>query len=252
MSNLHNKVAVVTGAGHPKGIGRAIVERLKASGARVLAVDLAMIGKSGIDVMTCDITNADDISALTDSITKQFGRVDILVNNAGVGLGSAQFQQCSSDDWQTTLDVNIMGAVRLCKALLPLFPETGGSIVNIASLAGLGALPAMPAPYTVSKFALVGLTKSLALELAPKQIRVNAICPGSIKTQLHDVSLDLIAESEGVDRKTASELEIASIPMGYSADAAEVAGLAEFLCSDSAKYMTGVALPVSGGMASGL
>ena len=83
MSNLHNKVAVVTGAGHPKGIGRAIVERLKASGARVLAVDLAMIDKSGIDVMTCDITNADDISALTDSVTKQFGRVDILVNNAG-------------------------------------------------------------------------------------------------------------------------------------------------------------------------
>jgi NAD(P)-dependent dehydrogenase (short-subunit alcohol dehydrogenase family) len=99
---------------------------------------------------------------------------------------------------------------------------------------------------------MVGLTKSLALELAPRGIRVNAICPGSIKTQLHETSLEMISRAEGIDRRTAETLEVDAIPMGYSAASDEVAGIAAFLCSDESKYMTGTAIPVAGGMAYGL
>ena len=140
----------------------------------------------------------------------------------------------------------------MCQAVIPHLRDRGGSIINIASLAGLGALDSIPACYTASKFATIGLTKQLALQFAADKIRCNAICPGSVVTQMHDNSLRLLAEEHGISLDEAQQLEDSNIPLGYSAQPAEIARAAVFLASDDASYMTGVALPVAGGMAPGI
>lgn len=252
MTSNNKKVAVVTGAGHSLGIGYAIATRFLEQGIKVVGLDIKPADHELFECRHCDITKLEMVNETISGIAEDLGRISYLVNNAGVGLGDPAFLNCTDSDWANTFDINVFGAVNVCRALLPNFSPEGGSIVNVASLAGLGAMGGIPAPYTASKFAMVGLTKSLALELAPKGIRVNAICPGSIKTQLHETSLDMISRAEGVDRASAEALEAAAIPMGYSAAAEEVAGLAAFLCSEESKYMTGTAIPIAGGMASGL
>lgn len=252
MASNSQKLALVTGAGHSKGIGYAIAKRLLEQGILVLGLDIKSADHQLFECRHCDITDVEMVNETVSGIAEEFGSISFLVNNAGVGLGDPAFLDCTNADWLKTFDINVFGAVNVCRALLPHLSAEGGSIVNVASLAGLGAMVGIPAPYTASKFAIVGLTKSLALELAPKGIRVNAICPGSIKTQLHETSLEMISRAEGVDRATAETLEVAAIPMGYSATSDEVAGLAAFLCSDESKYMTGTAIPIAGGMASGL
>ena len=252
MGSNSRQVALVTGAGHSRGIGYAIAKRLLEQGLFVLGLDIKPADHQLFECRYCDITDVEMVNDTVSGIAQEFGSINYLVNNAGVGLGDPAFLDCTNADWLNTFDINVFGAVNICRALLPHVSSEGGSIVNVASLAGLGAMVGIPAPYTASKFAIVGLTKSLALELAPKGIRVNAICPGSIKTQLHETSLDMISRAQGVDRASAEVLEVAAIPMGYSAASDEVAGLAAFLCSDESKYMTGTAIPVAGGMASGL
>ena len=144
-----------------------------------------------------------------------------------------------------------MGVVNVCRASL-LHMDAGGRIVNVASLAGLGAIAGIPACYTASKFAVVGITKQLALELAPRGITCNALCPGSIATQMHEQTLAAIASEHGVDLAGAQEIENAGIPMGYTAEPGTVGDAAAFLVSEAAQYVTGVALPVAGGMAPGI
>ncbi|MGA1579283.1 MAG: SDR family NAD(P)-dependent oxidoreductase [Luminiphilus sp.] len=249
---LEGKVAVVTGMAHPRGIGRAILEALSRSGATVVGTDLRnQLSAHGIDGFPCDVTHPIELTNLAQHISEEHGGLDILVNNAGVGIGSDQFLQNTPQDWETSISVNLMGVVNSTSALLPLM-RPAGSIINIASLAGLGALEGMPACYTATKFAVVGLTKSLAKELAPKQIRVNAICPGSVKTQMHQTAMQLLSEAAGVSTDKAEELENALIPMGRPAQPGEIASVALFLASDASTYMTGVALPVAGGMGDGL
>ena len=130
--------------------------------------------------------------------------------------------------------------------------ESGGSIINVASLAGTGALGAIPACYTASKFAAVGLTKQLATQYAANNIRVNALCPGSVITQMHQGSMALLAEANGITPEEAQELENANIALGRSAQPEEVGNSAVYLASDLSSYVTGVALPIAGGMAPGL
>ena len=122
----------------------------------------------------------------------------------------------------------------------------------IASLAGLGAIADIPACYTASKFAAVGLTKALSLQFAEHGIRVNAICPGSVVTQMHEVTLQNLADEHGISPEEAQAMEESNIPLGRSASPEEIAASAVFLASDQAKYLTGVALPVAGGMMPGL
>ena len=249
---LKGKVAVVTGVAHPQGIGRSIWEAFSQAGATVIGTDLPpQLSAYGVDGVPCDVTQPTQLATLAEQISAEHGGLDILVNNAGVGIGSDQFLQNTAQDWEISISVNLMGVVNTTGALLPLM-RPPGSIINIASLAGLGALAGMPACYTATKFALVGLTKSLAKELAPKQIRVNAICPGSVKTQMHQTAMNLLSEASGVSTEQAEELENALIPMGRPALPEEIASVATFLASDASAYMTGVALPVAGGMGNGI
>lgn len=247
---LSGKIALVTGGAHPKGIGFAISTALKANGAEVFDCDLTPDTSDGC--FACDVTKPDDVSKAVDVCLERYGRIDILVNNAGVGVGDPDFLKLSQQDWALSLGVNLLGIANMCQAAIPHMKSSGGSIINIASLAGLGAIADIPACYTASKFAAIGLTKALSLQFAECNIRVNAICPGSVVTQMHEMTLQNLSEEHGISLEEAQALEDSNIPLGRSASPEEIATTAVFLAGDQSKYMTGVALPVAGGMMPGL
>jgi len=262
---LEGKIAFVTGAGHPKGIGRACARELAKKGAKVAVADLTdnadlrsfedesrAMGAEGY-VTTCDVTNKTNVQKTIAGVVKRFGGLDIIVNNAGVGAGDPDFLKITDKDWDLSLSVNLRGVANICDAAIPhLIKNSGGSIINIASLSGLGAVNGIPACYTASKFAVIGLTKQLALQYAPEKIRCNAVCPGSVRTQMMETAMAHLAEHEGISIEEAEKLEASGIPLGRAAHPEEVAGLVSFLASDESFYMTGAALPVSGGMSPGI
>ncbi|MEH6471308.1 MAG: SDR family NAD(P)-dependent oxidoreductase [Halopseudomonas sp.] len=266
MNTLNNQVAIVTGAGHPKGIGYAIATKLAEQGAHVVLTDLentktdleagaAEIAKTGVETLALcvDICDRSQIEKALEQIQARFGRIDILVNNAGVALGSAEFTELTDKDWDLSYQVNLKGTANFCQAIIPaLKTQGGGSIINVASLAGLGAIASIPANYTATKFAVVGLTKQLSINYAADNIRVNAVCPGSIVTQMHQTALELIASEQGISLDAAQRLEDAHIPLGYSAQPSAIGDTVAYLAGPQASYLTGVALPIAGGMAPGL
>jgi len=243
---MTKKVAIVTGAAHPRGIGAAIVNQLREQGVTVVSTDL-----SGAD-MDVDVTAGNQIDECVEKVIDQHGRMDILVNNAGVGVGSAAFLEQKAEDLDLTFAVNVKGMIRFSQSVIPHMQNAGGGvIVNVASLCGLRALPAIPPSYTASKFAVVGLTKAMALEFGPDKIRVNAVCPGSVDTQMRANAMELLAKEEGISPEEAEAAENAMISLGRPSSPNEVAAVVAFLCSDESKYLTGAAIPVDGGMTGG-
>lgn len=243
---MTNKVAIVTGAAHPKGIGAAIANRLREAGMTVVTTDL-----SGAD-MEVDVTDPAQIEKCVDEVARQYGRIDVLVNNAGVGVGSAKFLEQKADEFDLTFNVNVKGMVRFSQVVIPHLQSKGdGVIVNIASLCGLRAIPAIPPSYTASKFAVVGLTKAMALEFGADGIRVNAVCPGSVDTQMRANVMELLAEEEGISVEEAEAAENATIALGRPSSPDEIASVVAFLCGDEGQYVTGTAIPVDGGMMGG-
>ena len=241
-----SKVAIVTGAGHPRGIGASTAETLRERGFEVITFDL-----DGADHIV-DVSEAQQVQAAVDAVVSEFGRIDALVNTAGIGSGSARFLELSSLDWDLTFAVNFKGVVNCCQATIPHMIRAGqGTIVNVASLCGLRAVPAIPPAYTASKFAVVGLTKSMALEFGANEIRVNAVCPGSVDTQMRSHALALLAEQEGITTEEAEAYETEMIALGKAASAAEIAAVIAFLCSNEAAQITGTAIPVDGGTSGG-
>lgn len=266
MTALAGKVAIITGAGHPKGVGYAVARKLIEQGAKVVLTDLAgeeQQLQSGVEVLKAsgaealgivvDVTRREHIDACVKRTSETFGSVDILINNAGVGIGSAVYLELSDKDWEISYQVNLKGVADFCQAVLPGMLEQGeGVIVNNASLSGLGAVAAIPACYTATKFAVVGLSKQLAAELAPKNIRCNAVCPGSIDTQMRKNVMELIAKQHNISTEDAERMENEAIAMGRPARPEEVADAIVYLASPSSSYVTGIALPVAGGMSPGI
>ena len=266
MSSLAGKKAIVTGAGHAQGIGHAVALKLAREGADVAVVDLASaaeglgevvgamgeLGRKGV-ALTADVRVPAEVDAAARSAEEELGSIDILVNNAGIGIGSAEFLEVSEEDWMLTLEVNLLGAMRFMRAVLPGMRERqSGAIVNVASLCGLRHIPATPTPYTASKFALVGLTKAIASEFGAQGIRCNAVCPGSVDTQLREKVLELISGESDMTRAEADAEERTTIALGRPADPAEIAETVAFLAGPAGSYVTGAALVVDGGMEIGL
>lgn len=230
--------AIVTGAG--SGIGAAVVDRLAAGGARVIAVDLdgdrlrdLHAGKAQVEIVAGDVRD-DEIA----SLPFRMPHVDVLVNAAGV-LRRAPVLDHAMQDWADTMDINVRAAFRLSRnfAARRLSLGLGGSIVNVCSIESFTAAPDHAA-YTVSKTALAMLTKAMALELASRGVRVNAIAPGVTKTRMNE---DLRAHTDRSARL------LASVPMGRFATPEEQAAAIAFLVSDEASYITGAILAVDGG-----
>lgn len=265
MSELEGKTAIVTGAGRLKGIGHAIASRLVALGANVVVTDLdgvtdaetvaTRFGSNAerVRFLAIDVTKKEGAKAAVQFAEETFGSLDILVNNAGVGLGSPDFLELTDADWSLSLDVNLRGVANFCEAAIPAFRRSGaGAIVNVASLSGLKAIPLIPACYTASKYAVVGLTKQLALQLAPENIRVNAVCPGSVRTDMMETVMNDIAEAEGITVEEAEAFEAATIAVGRAAEPEEIGRVVAFLAGPGGSYVTGEAITVSGGMFSGI
>ena len=238
-------VAVVTGAG--SGIGRATALRLAADGYRVtlagrrrpaLQETADLIGTPDSLVTVCDVTDAGAVSAMVSAVDEALGRIDVLVNNAGISLTSA-FERVTLAAWREVMAADVESVVLVTQAAMPLLLDRGGSVVNVASVAGLGGDAGM-AGYNAAKGALVNLTRSLAVEFALRGVRVNAVAPSLTST---DATADIPAED-------VAEF-LRRIPMGRAAEPAEVADVISFLAGPDARFVTGVVLPVDGGLRAG-
>jgi NAD(P)-dependent dehydrogenase (short-subunit alcohol dehydrogenase family) len=231
---FEGRVALVTGAA--SGIGKATAERLAAEGATVVGVDR----DAGTDRVH-DVSDPGANRALVEDVVAEHGRLDVLCNVAGI-LRFAHAAEHTQEDWDRTLAVNLSGPWFLMQAALPHLVETRGSIVNVASAAGLVG-QAYTSAYCASKHGLVGLTKSLAIEFASQKVRVNCVCPGQVNTNL----LADFAFPEGADQRLLDKL----LPLLRGAHPDEIATLIAFLASDDARYVTGAAWPVDGGQTAG-
>ena len=266
MKLLEGKVAIVTGATKAKGLGKAIAVKLAEQGARValtgrasskdgVEANVAEIMANGGEAMAVlvDVSDSSQVDAAVKQVAVAWGRVDILVNNAGVGFGSAILTENQDKDWDGNYAVNVKGTMELCRGVVPYMEKSGGgSIVNVSSLAGTAVSVGMPYPYVATKHALVGATKALALEFASSGIRANVVAPGAINTDMLQQAYAAIAEAEGISVEEAGKKENAGIPLGRPAEPGEIAGAIAFLAGPDSSYITGIVLPVAGGMAPGI
>ena len=251
MTRLAGKIAVVTGAGI--GIGQAIAQRFAAEGAHVWVTDIngetadetvRSIKTSGgqATAMRVDVSKGQDLTALVRSVDAAHGRADVLVNNAGI-LVRGEVRTLSDADWTKLRDVNIDGVLRLSRDALPLLRKSSaGSIINISSIMAHRGLRPLAA-YTMTKGAVTALTKGLAVEYAPFNVRVNTIAPGYIETAITERMLRL---------PQARDMLVGKTPMGRLGTPEDLTGAAVFFASDDSRYCTGSELIVDGGMAAGL
>lgn len=248
MSALTGRRALVTGAS--RGIGAAIALAYAEAGADValLARDAARLaevadgvrrhGRAAV-VLPCDVTDRDAVTQAVAAAADGLGGLDVVVNNAGGNSFSVPFTDLRPAGWEKTLRLNLDSVVHVCQAAAPhLLGHGSGAVVNVASVAGLAAMPSM-AHYGAAKAALLSLTRTLAVEWAPSGVRVNALVPGWVAT-------DLTAFAR--QREEVGQALLARVPMGRWATPAEVAGPAVFLASDAASFVTGHALVVDGGL----
>lgn len=247
LPDLSGRVAVVTGGG--RGIGRAIALGMAAAGATVVpsartAAEVEEVAAEarefGVEArgITADVTDDEAVTALVDETVDAFGSLDVLVNNAGFNPGDALGDptDVEGDAVESVLDVNLRGAFRTVRAASPHLKEAGGSVVNVASVAGVVGLPKQH-PYVASKHGLVGLTKSAAIDWAP-DVRVNAVAPGYVATDLTEPLQENERLRESILDRT---------PLDRFADPMEIAGPAVFLASDAASFVTGETLAADGG-----
>jgi NAD(P)-dependent dehydrogenase (short-subunit alcohol dehydrogenase family) len=243
------QTAIVTGAS--SGIGRASARRLAGAGYTVLAVgrDAAAledvcreIGQAGGTArgFTADVTAADAPRAIVARALTDFGRIDAVVNAAGI-ISSGGVQETSDEGWDTMLDVNVRAPFRLIREAAPALIEQRGAVVNVSSVAGPRAFPGVAA-YCVSKAAVDQLTRCAALDLAPKGVRVNAVNPGVVQTNLHRRSgMDETKYAEFLERSTTTH------PLGRVGTTDEIAGLVAYLLSPAAGWITGETVLIDGG-----
>jgi len=253
VTRLAGRVAVVTGAAG--GIGAATARAMADEGARVVVADVqsgdgtveAIRAAGGEAVFVpCDVSARDEVAALMAGAVEQFGKLDVLVNNAGIGGGQTMAHEADVDDWLRTVAVNLTGPFLCTKFAMPhLLASGAGRIVNIASTYGVIGAPLAPA-YCASKGGVVNLTRQLAVDYSPLGIRVNAICPGYIDTDMGGYRAGLggqAAADADIRRNAAAALQ----PIGRQAHADEVATVAVFLASDDSSFMTGSIVMVDGG-----
>jgi len=240
--SVRGKVALITGAG--TGIGKATAERMSADGAHVIA---GIIGEEERTVASdftqriLDVRLQSDWDAALADCREQFGGIDILVNNAGL-LIEGTAEETSDATWDKIFDVNLKGLFRGCRAVIPQMRQRGGgAIVNLASIDALsGAIGHLA--YSASKGGVTALTRSLATDHAVDNIRVNAVCPGTITTPM----VEKMFKDTG-DINAARNASIAKHPLGRLASAGEVASVIVFLCSNDASFITGQSVSVDGG-----
>ena len=248
--NLEGRVAIITGAG--AGIGEGIARVLAAHGARVVLTDISTdhIGEvaESLGGTACaqDVTDWNSCQRVVAATLEQHGKIDILVNNAGVSK-SVPFHELDEAEWDRVHNVNVKGVFLATRAVVPhMMKRRSGSIVSISSMVGKEAIPLF-VHYSASKFAVIGMTQGLAKEMAPYGVRVNAVCPGVVRTPLWDPLLDQLAANKGISRDEAWGEFVADIPLRRPQEVEDIGEAVAFLASDLAKNMTGQGINVTGG-----
>lgn len=246
MGLLDGKFAVITGAASPRGLGKATARLFAEHGATVAILDLneghaaeaaADIGADHIG-LACDVTDRAGCQAAADALLARWGRIDILVNNAGI-TQPLKIMDIAPENYDAVTDVSLRGTLYMTQAVIPAMrAQRAGSIVNMSSVSAQRGGGIFGGPhYSAAKAGVLGLSKAMARELAPDQVRVNAICPGFIATDI--TAGKLTAEMHAQ--------VLAGIPMGRAGEASDVAGCALFLASDLSGYCTGTEVDVNGG-----
>jgi len=261
-----DRVALVTGAGKETGIGFAIAKRLAADGATVVISDVcadicdgdyarmptpeeldALAEGIGGHGLIMDICSDESVNGAAKEIADRFGRIDFLVNNAGAGPAPNLLEYMDLSMWRKTLDINLTGTLMVTRAMLPLMTEAGSAVVNTASVAGKRPRT-FGGAYCVTKAGVIMMTKVMAQETGGRGIRVNAICPGYILTDMTEWKWELKSKFLNVTVDEAREEEEAEVPLSRIGTPGEVADLAAFLLSDQARYITGQAWNIDGGV----
>ena len=255
---LTGKVAIVTGGA--SGIGTAIVEGFVKEGANVVIADISLdsapklaknVRKDKVQVLAVrtDVAKKSDADSLISTTLKEFGKIDILVNNAAVAPKNlVKFADVDEEEWDRVNDINVKGVYLVTRAVIPrMIAARHGKIVNMASVGGKEGFPSW-SPYIASKFAVLGITQSLAKELAEYDINVNAVCPGIVRTPLWEKLIDVVSEREGVPREQVFDRWCEPILLKRLQTSEDIANVVLFLSSDVSRNMTGEAISVNGGM----
>jgi NAD(P)-dependent dehydrogenase (short-subunit alcohol dehydrogenase family) len=271
--DLRGRAAIITGAGRELGIGQAMARRLASEGASVVVSDIELGAGQGQTAeadtlgylhrlvedieaqggravaVACDVTDVEQVQAMVETGMEAFGHVDILVNNAGAFPGAVRLDQMEQRAWDLTLDVCAKGAYLCAKAVIPhmISDGAGGRIINISSIAGKEGFPGYSA-YCAAKAAVILLTQTLAQELGPDGITVNAICPGNVDTLMGREEVQTIAQMQGISLDDARREMIEETALKRLATAEDIANVAAFLASEQGAYITGQAINVCGGI----
>jgi len=253
---IKGKVAIVTGGA--RGIGAGIVDGFAKEGANLVIGDIMFddaqelaekLTNDGVNVLAIrtDVTKKSDTENLVSATLHEFGKIDILVNNAGV-LKVTSFVNLDEEEWDRVNDVNAKGTYLMSRAVVPhMITARQGKIVNISSLAGKRGSPGL-AHYSASKFAIISITQTLAKELGEYNINVNAVCPGTLRTQMWEAILDGRATRQGIPREQFWNEWIEQIPLKRPQTPEDVANIVLFLSSEVARNITGEAINVNGGL----
>lgn len=251
---FENKVVIITGAAG--GIGKEAANGFALAGAKVVMVDLkeealrqtaADLGlkEGGFLLVAADVSNEQDVQGYVDRTVEKFGRIDVFFNNAGIEGAISPLADYPTDKFDAVVGVNLRGSFLGMKYVLKVMEkQQGGVIINNSSIGGLRGMPGTSA-YVSTKYAIIGLTKTAAIEYAPKNIRVNAVCPSPVNTQMMR-SIEAGVNSDRPD--TAKDNFTSMIPLGRYGETADIINAVMFLADEGASFITGVALPVDGGM----
>lgn len=248
--SFNDKVVLITGAAG--GIGIATARKFAAEGARLALVDMSLAAlekaAAGLEnalLLAADVTSESDVKTYVDKTVETFGRIDVFINNAGINGDFKPITDQTIDNYRKVLDVNVIGVAMGLKHVVTQMKAQGdgGAIVNMASNGGLLGAPGMSA-YVASKHAVIGINKSVALEVAGDGIRVNAVCPSGVDTQMmKSIETNAMPGHEDEARKRFES----SVPLGRYAEADEIADLMMFLASDKASFITGAYYRIDGG-----
>lgn len=259
MKGLAGKVALCTGAGRSEGLGFGILDRLGAEGCKLAITDLDSVlsrqddsslirlQEKGYDVVAiaCDVADERSVKDAISETLQHFGHLDIVINNAAIGHIIKPLEQLSTEEWLKVLNVNLTGAFLMTRESAEVM-QAGSSIINIASQAAKTGFRQM-APYVASKHGLIGLTRTSAIDLAVKGIRVNAVCPNHVTTDMGRQQSEYFSSLRGMTPEAYRASIAERIPLGRVGEPNDTAAAVAFLVSDDAAFITGEAMNVSGG-----
>ncbi len=253
--NLKGKVVTVTGAA--KGIGKAAALKLAEAGADIAVSDIdyesvkacseeiKSLGVKSIAIK-CNVADSKEVNKMVDDTIKQLGKLDIMVNNAGINY-TKFFMLTTLEEFKRMIDINLIGVFNCCQSGLKfMYPKRQGNIINVSSLTGRQGMPLLSG-YSATKFGVVGLTQSIAREMANFNIRANCVCPGVVRTEMWENILDGLKKDLKVPQETAWKNQVAQVPLKRPQTCEDIANTILFLASDFSKEITGQSIGVNGG-----